>query len=153
MYYNQEDLSPSEDVTTDITNDLDEIEVISTQIIRLETPVSSCLQIHSTSESREKERRGKRINRIVAFCATCIFITCIALVCSTLMMSKNIDELGEYVGIIIFSNIFNNLTKKAETTISLFYNPFFFLSILFYIGICTTFVFINIYLRCFYSRH
>lgn len=78
-----------------IDNDTDEIKVISTQIIHLEIPTTSSVGINSVIETPEEENRRKRINRIVGFFASLIFFTCVALVCSSLMMSKNIDELGK----------------------------------------------------------
>ncbi|VDI18655.1 Hypothetical predicted protein [Mytilus galloprovincialis] len=93
MSYDHVTYTPSEDVTTESTDDLDEIEIISTQIIRLEAPKRPVRILTSTIESREEEVRRKRINRIVGFFAALIFLTCIALVFSTLMMSKDIDEL------------------------------------------------------------
>ena len=93
--YGQTTYTPPEDATTESTDDdLDEIEIISTQIIHLGTPIAPSDRLTSTSESPEEEAKRKRINRVVGFCATLIFLTCIGLVCSTLMMSKNIDELG-----------------------------------------------------------
>jgi hypothetical protein len=79
-----------------IDNDTDEIKVISTQIIHLEIPTTSSVGINSVLETPEEENRRKRINRIVGFFASLIFFTCVALVCSSLMMSKNIDELGKW---------------------------------------------------------
>jgi hypothetical protein len=79
-----------------IDNDTDEIKVISTQIIHLEIPTTSSVGIDSVLETPEEENRRKRINRIVGFFASLIFFTCVALVCSSLMMSKNIDELGKW---------------------------------------------------------
>lgn len=96
MSYDHVTYTPSEDVTTESTDDLDEIEIISTQIIRLEAPKLPVRILNSTIESREAEIRRKRINRIVGFFAALICLTCIALVFSTLMMSKDIDELGRY---------------------------------------------------------
>ena len=93
--YGQTTYTPPEDATTESTDDdLDEIEIISTQIIHLGTPIAPSDRLTSTTESREEEAKRKRINRVVGFFATLIFLTCIGLVCSTLMMSKNIDELG-----------------------------------------------------------
>lgn len=86
--------TPSEDATTDCTDDLDEIEFISTQIIHLEPPLSQ-VHLQSRKETKAEEQKRKRVNRIIGFFAALIFLTCIGLVCSTMVMSKNIDELGK----------------------------------------------------------
>ena len=87
----------ADDITIDNTTiETDDIRIISTQIIHLEIPVASSLGINSTIETTEEEFRRKRINRIVGFFASLIFLTCVVLVCSSLMMSKNIDQLGKF---------------------------------------------------------
>ena len=95
MYCGHVTYTPSEDATTEYTDDLDEIEFISTQIIHLEPPLTP-VHITRTIQTKVEEKKRRRVNRIVGFFAALIFLTCIVLVCSTMMMSKNIDELGRY---------------------------------------------------------
>lgn len=91
---NESSLPGTDDVIFYSSNDIDDIKVISTQIIHVEIPVSSSFVI-DRKETLEEEQRRKRINRIVGFFASLIFLTCVVLVCSSMMMSKNIDELGK----------------------------------------------------------
>lgn len=89
--------SLAEDGMLDSYSDVDDIKVISTQIIHLDldVPVGSSVGINTIKETPEEEKRRKRINKVVGFCAALIFLTCVALVCSSLMRAKSIDELGK----------------------------------------------------------
>ncbi|XP_063419883.1 uncharacterized protein LOC134705043 isoform X2 [Mytilus trossulus] len=89
---NESSTPGTDDVIFYSSNDIDDIKVISSQIIHVEIPVSSSFVI-DRKETPEEEHKRKRINRIVGFFASLIFLTCVVLVCSSMMMSKNIDEL------------------------------------------------------------